>query len=243
MNTVHLVLALLAAYLIGSLSFAVIVSRLMGLADPRSYGSKNPGATNVLRSGNRAAALLTLAFDALKGYLPVVLVLIFGPRFGLGPTAAAFAGLAAFLGHLWPVFFRFQGGKGVATAAGVLMAINPGLGVATLLSWAIVAAFSRYSSLASMVAAAFAPFYQALIWDVDASLLAMVAMSLLLIWRHEGNIQKLLAGTESKLGQKAAAEPSTAEPRPASHSHPHTHPHGRSSGKPGAVGTQKKGQH
>ncbi len=204
MNTTYWVLALLGAYLIGSLSFAVIVSRVMGLDDPRSYGSKNPGATNVLRSGNRLAALLTLAFDALKGYVPVFLVLAYGPRWGLGPTVAAFAGLAAFVGHLWPVFFRFQGGKGVATAAGALMAINPWLGLATLLSWAIIAFFSRYSSLASIVAATFAPFYQALIWGVDTGLLALVVMSLLLIWRHEANIQKLLAGTESKLGQKAA---------------------------------------
>ena len=215
---------LVAAYLVGSLSFAVIVSRFMGLDDPRSYGSKNPGATNVLRSGNRAAALLTLAFDALKGYVPVLLVLIYGPRFGLGEAAAAFAGLAAFIGHLWPLFFRFQGGKGVATAAGVLMAINPMLGLATLLSWVLVAAFFRYSSLASLVAAAFAPFYQALIWGVEPSLLAIAGMSLLLVWRHEGNIRKLLAGTESRLGQKAAP---THAPPPAQHGkhHRHGHPH------------------
>ena len=204
MQGINLFIALAGAYLVGSLSFAVIVSRAMGLADPRSYGSKNPGATNVLRSGNKAAALMTLAFDALKGYVPVLLVLIFGPRFGLGETAAAFVGLAAFIGHLWPVFFRFQGGKGVATAAGALMAINPWLGLATLLSFAIIVAFSRYVSLASIVAAAFAPFYQALIWGVEPALLAIAIMSLLLIWRHEGNIRKLLAGTENKFGQKAA---------------------------------------
>jgi glycerol-3-phosphate acyltransferase PlsY len=216
--------ALISAYLVGSLSFAVIVSRFMGLDDPRSYGSKNPGATNVLRSGNRAAALLTLAFDALKGYVPVLLVLVYGPRFGLGETAAAFAGLAAFIGHLWPVFFRFQGGKGVATAAGVLMAINPMLGIATLLSWVLVAAFFRYSSLASIVAAAFAPFYEALIWGVEPSLLAIVVMSLLLIWRHEGNIRKLLAGTESRLGQKAGqATPTHASPPAKHHGHGHSH--------------------
>lgn len=199
--------ALLAAYLIGSLSFAVIVSRLMGLDDPRSYGSKNPGATNVLRSGNRTAALLTLAFDALKGYVPVLLVLMYGARWGLFETAAAFVGLAAFVGHLWPVFFRFHGGKGVATAAGALMAIEPGLGLATLLSWLIIAAFFRYSSLASIVAALFAPFYLALIWGVEPRLLAVALMSLLLVWRHEANIRKLLAGTESRLGQKAPAAP------------------------------------
>ncbi len=238
MNTTNLVLALLASYLIGSLSFAVIVSRVMGLADPRSYGSKNPGATNVLRSGNRAAALLTLAFDALKGYVPVLLVLLVGPRFGLGATAAAVAGLAAFVGHLWPVFFRFQGGKGVATAAGALMAINPWLGAATLLSWLIIAAFSRYASLASIVAAVFAPFYQALIWGVDASILPIAVMCLLLIWRHEGNIQKLLAGTESKLGQKSTAQPTHSQPT-SHHTGPGSHPRGKSAG----LGKHKKGHH
>jgi glycerol-3-phosphate acyltransferase PlsY len=201
------VAAVLAAYCVGSLSFAVIVSRAMGLADPRSYGSGNPGATNVLRSGKRSAAVLTLALDALKGYLPVLLVLVYGPRWGLTETTAAFAGLAAFLGHLYPVFFRFKGGKGVATAAGVLMALNPGLAVATLLSFAIVLAFSRYVSLAAIVAAAFAPFYQALIWGVEPALLAIAMMSLLLVWRHEGNLKKLIAGTENKLGHKVATPP------------------------------------
>ncbi len=224
MQGLNIIVALVGAYLIGSLSFAVMVSRFMGLADPRSYGSKNPGATNVLRSGNKAAALLTLAFDALKGYVPVLLVLVYGPGFGLGPTTAAFVGLAAFVGHLWPVFFRFHGGKGVATAAGVLMAFNPWLGLATLLSFAIIVAFSRYASLASIVAAAFAPFYQALIWGVQPALLAMVAMSLLLIWRHEGNIKRLLAGTENKLGQKAppAGPLNRADPARPAHGH-HKH--------------------
>jgi len=215
------VAVLIAAYLVGSLSFAVIVSRLMGLDDPRHYGSKNPGATNVLRSGHRGAALLTLALDALKGYVPVLLVLIFGPRHGLGETTAAFAGLAAFIGHLWPVFFRFQGGKGVATAAGVLMALNGGLGAATLATWVIVAAFFRYSSLASLAAAAFAPFFMALMWDVEPSLIAVIVMSLLLVWRHEPNIRKLLAGTESRLGQKQGAAPAVA----AAHGHHGKHHH------------------
>ena len=232
MNALWIAAALTAAYLVGSISFAVIVSRIFGLADPRSYGSKNPGATNVLRSGNRAAALLTLALDVLKGYVPVLLVLIYGPRFGLGESAAAFAGLAAFVGHLWPAFFRFHGGKGVATAAGVLMAINPGLGLATLLSFAVILAFSRYVSLASIVAAAFAPFYQALIWGVEPALLAIAAMSLLLIWRHEGNIKKLLAGKENKLGQKAGLQ------GPLQHADkPHAQPAGKRHGQ------QKKGQH
>lgn len=200
-------LAVGVAYAIGSLSFAVIISRVMGLSDPRSYGSGNPGATNVLRSGNKTAALLTLVFDALKGYVPVVAALLLAPRFGWGETTVAAVGLAAFVGHLWPVFFRFQGGKGVATAAGVLLALNPTLGAATLLTWLIIAYFFRYSSLASIVAAAFAPFYQLLIWGPGAMAIAIAVMSLLLVWRHAGNIRKLMAGTESKIGSKASKIP------------------------------------
>lgn len=215
--------AILAAYLVGSLSFAVIVSRLMGLADPRSYGSKNPGATNVLRSGNRAAAVLTLVLDALKGFVPVVLALVLSKRFGFGEGTLAWVGLAAFVGHVWPVFFRFQGGKGVATAAGVLLALNPWLGLATLATWLIIAAFFRYSSLASIVSALFAPFYQLLIWGSAWSVLPMIAMSLLLLWRHEGNIRKLLAGTESRIGQKASPAAPAAMPHPQGHPHAH-HP-------------------
>ena len=196
-------LAVVASYLVGSLSFAVLISRWMGLADPRSYGSGNPGATNVLRSGNKAAALLTLAFDALKGYMPVLAALLLQERLKLGPFTIALVGLAAFLGHLWPVFFRFQGGKGVATAAGVLMALNPVLGAATLASWLLIAVFFRYSSLASLVAAVFAPFFQLLIWGMKPAMLCIVPMSLLLVWRHGANIRKLLAGTESKIGQKS----------------------------------------
>jgi glycerol-3-phosphate acyltransferase PlsY len=207
MHALTILATLVAAYLVGSISFAVIFSRALGLADPRSYGSKNPGATNVLRSGNKAAALLTLAFDALKGYLPVLLVLAFGTPYGLDETVAAFVGLAAFVGHLWPVFFRFQGGKGVATAAGVLMAVNPLLGLCTLASFGLIVAFTRYVSLGAIVAAVFAPFYQALIWGPEPLILALAVMGLLVVWRHEGNIRKLLAGTESKLGQKAAALP------------------------------------
>lgn len=195
---------LLAAYLLGSVSFAVVFSRVLGLADPRSYGSRNPGATNVLRSGNKQAAVLTLMFDALKGYVPVLAVLVYGPAHGLGATAAACAGLAAFVGHLWPVFFGFKGGKGVATAAGAIMAINPGLGLCTLASFALLLAFTRYVSLASIVAAVFAPFYLALIWGLSPTLLVLVAMALLLVWRHEANIKKLFAGTESRLGDKPA---------------------------------------
>lgn len=229
MDTLYSLLAALGGYLIGSLSFAVIISRLMGLSDPRSYGSGNPGATNVLRSGNKAAAVLTLVFDALKGYLPVLAVLVWGGRFDLHEGTAALVGLAAFLGHLWPVFFKFEGGKGVATAAGVIMAINPVLGAATLATWLIIAYFSRYSSLAAMVSAAFAPVYQMLIWDVGPEALVLIIMALLLVWRHQANIKKLLAGTESRIGQKAAAPaPGTSKkhphgtgPKAAGHSHHH----------------------
>ena len=216
-------LAVLAAYLVGSLSFAVIVSRLMGLADPRSYGSKNPGATNVLRSGNKAAAVLTLLLDALKGYVPVLAAQLLARRFGFGDATVAWVGLAAFVGHLWPVFFRFQGGKGVATAAGVLLGLNPWLGLLTLLTWVVVAAAFRYSSLASIVAAALAPFYQLLIWGMGPEALPLIIMSLLLLWRHDGNIRKLLAGTESKLGQKAA--PAAAPAHPPGHHHAHHRGH------------------
>jgi len=201
-------LAAVVAYLIGSLSFAVIVSRAMRLDDPRTYGSKNPGATNVLRSGNRTAAVLTLALDALKGYVPVVLAVWYAAGHGFSFTATdwliAVVGLAAFVGHLWPVFFGFQGGKGVATAAGVLFGIDPWLGLATLVTWVIVAAFFRYSSLASIVAAVFAPFWRVLTDGPDAIALAVLAMGLLLIWRHSANLRRLFAGTESRLGAKAA---------------------------------------
>lgn len=230
METLYTVAAVIAAYVIGSLSFAVIVSRAMGLNDPRSYGSGNPGATNVLRSGNKTAAILTLLLDALKGYVPVLLVVLFGARFGLREGTVALVGLAAFVGHLWPVFFRFQGGKGVATAAGVLLAFNPWLGAATLLTWIIIAGFFRYSSLAALVAAVFAPFYQLLIWDGGPLAGAIVVMSLLLVWRHLPNIQKLIAGTESKLGSKKKA-PAQAGPadqaarHAAKHAHKHSHKH------------------
>jgi acyl phosphate:glycerol-3-phosphate acyltransferase len=204
MPALALAAAVVAAYLIGSLSFAVIVSRAMGLADPRTYGSGNPGATNVLRTGNKAAAVLTLVLDALKGYVPVLLALLLGARYGIEEGGVALVGLAAFAGHLWPVFFRLRGGKGVATAAGVLFGINPLLGLATLATWAIIAVFFRYASLASIVAAVFAPFYQLLIWGGGPVAGAIAAMGALLVWRHSANISKLLAGTESKLGHRTA---------------------------------------
>ena len=200
-------LATLAAYALGSLSFAVIVSRAMGLNDPRTFGSKNPGATNVLRSGSKAAAIITLLLDALKGWLPVVLVKWVGAPYGLQEGALALVALAAFLGHLYPVFFRFVGGKGVATALGVIVGINPLLGLAVLASWLIVAFFFRYSSLASLVAAVFAPVYyvfgDGVAWYADNRVvLALVVMAGLLVWRHAENISRLFKGTESRLDQK-----------------------------------------
>ena len=224
METLYPAAATLAAYLVGSLSFAVIVSRVMGLNDPRTYGSGNPGATNVLRSGNKLAAVLTLLLDALKGFVPVFVVSQFGAKYGLGEGTAAMVGLAAFLGHLWPVFFKFVGGKGVATAAGVLMALNPWLGLATLATWVIVALFFRYSSLAAIVSAAFAPFYQLLIWGGGPVAMAVTVMGLLLVWRHSANIQKLFKGTESKLGQKtprAGAPAAVLHAQVPAHAHPH----------------------
>jgi glycerol-3-phosphate acyltransferase PlsY len=206
---VYPVLATVAAYLMGSLSFAVIVSSVMGLNDPRTYGSKNPGATNVLRSGSKAAAVVTLLLDALKGWLPVVLVRWYGKPYGLDDGTVAMVGLAAFLGHLYPVFFRFVGGKGVATALGVLMGISAVLGLATLVTWVVIAFFFRYSSLASLVAAVFAPVYylfgDGAAWYMDGRiLLAVVVMSALLVWRHAENISRLIKGTESRLGKKKA---------------------------------------
>lgn len=201
----YMLIATVAAYLIGSVSFAVIVSAAMGLADPRSYGSKNPGATNVLRSGNKTAAILTLAGDAFKGWLAVWLVARFGPRYGLDDTAVALAAIAVFLGHLYPVFFKFKGGKGVATAAGVLLAVHPVLGMATMLTWLIIAFFFRYSSFAAIVAAVFAPLFDVFLFGPNRVAWAVFAMSALLLWRHRANIAKLIAGTESRIGEKKAA--------------------------------------
>ena len=210
LELLHPVVAAVLAYLMGSLSFAVVVSRLMGLADPRSYGSNNPGATNVLRSGNKLAALLTLLLDGVKGWVPVYAVTHFGAAYGLGEGSVAMVALAAFVGHVWPVFFRFQGGKGVATAAGVLFGIEPLLGLATMMTWLIVAFFSRYSSLAALASAVFAPAYyflgHRLVWYVDDTvLLATVLMSAILVWRHQSNIAKLMRGEESRIGGSKTA--------------------------------------
>jgi glycerol-3-phosphate acyltransferase PlsY len=198
----YTVLFVIAAYLIGSISFAVVCSRLFGLADPRTYGSKNPGATNVLRSGNKKAAIATLIGDCLKGWFAVWLALRLAPRFGIDDTGIALVAIAVFLGHLWPVFFRFVGGKGVATALGVLLGLNAWLGVATLATWLIIAYAFRYSSLAALVSAAFAPFFYVLMFGVDPLLVAVAAMSLLLVYRHAKNIGKLVSGKESRIGGK-----------------------------------------
>jgi glycerol-3-phosphate acyltransferase PlsY len=224
---IYSVLAALAAYLVGSLSFAVIVSRAMGLKDPRTFGSKNPGATNVLRSGSKAAAIVTLVLDGLKGYFPVLLVKWFGKPYGMEEGTMALVGLAAFLGHLWPVFFHFKGGKGVATFIGVVFGIDPLLGAATGATWLIIAFFFRYSSLASLVSAVFAPAYYLLgdrmQWYAEASVaLALVAMGMLLAYRHRENIIRLLKGTESRLGAKK----DEAVPAQAQHQH-HGHRHHR----------------
>ncbi|MGH8854446.1 MAG: glycerol-3-phosphate 1-O-acyltransferase PlsY [Telluria sp.] len=201
MNTL---IATIAAYLIGSISFAVVMSRVFGLSDPRTYGSKNPGATNVLRSGSKKAAIATLIGDGAKGWLAVWLALRYGPQFGIGDDGVALVAIAVFLGHLWPVFFRFIGGKGVATALGVLLGINVWLGLATLATWLIVAYAFRYSSLAALIAAVFAPFYYGLLFGADEILFAVAAMSALLLYRHSGNIANLIAGKESRIGSKAA---------------------------------------
>jgi acyl phosphate:glycerol-3-phosphate acyltransferase len=200
MNTL---IATIAAYLIGSISFAVVMSRAFGLSDPRTYGSKNPGATNVLRSGSKKAAIATLVGDAAKGWLAVWLAVKFGPQYGLDDGGIALVAIAVFLGHLWPVFFKFVGGKGVATALGVLLGINVWLGMATLATWLIVAYAFRYSSLAALIASIFAPFYYGLLFGADEILFAVAAMSALLLWRHSSNIGNLMAGKESKIGSKA----------------------------------------
>lgn len=193
-------LFVLIAYLIGSLSFGVLVSRPFGLPDPHSYGSGNPGATNVLRTGKRAAALLTLLGDGGKGWLAVFLAQRFAGGFGVEPAGVAGVAIAVFIGHLFPVFFGFRGGKGVATAAGILLAVNHWLGLATLASWIVIAAIFRLSSLAALIAAVFAPTYYVWLFGVDAMSVAVTAMSALLIWRHKDNIRRLLAGQEGRIG-------------------------------------------
>lgn len=194
-------LAAVAAYLVGSIPFAVLVSRAMGLPDPRSFGSGNPGATNVLRSGSKVAAILTLAGDALKGWLPVWVAV----RLGMDETVVAVVALSAFLGHVFSVWLRFKGGKGVATAAGAILALDWRVGAAALMTWVAVVVATRYSSLGSLVAAIVAP-AAVYGWRGAGPLFAATcAMCVVLVWRHEGNIRKLLRGEESRIGDKKAA--------------------------------------
>ena len=191
-------LAILAAYLLGSVPFAMISSKVFGLADPRTYGSGNPGATNVLRSGNKKAALMTLIGDALKGAVAVIVA----QQMGLSDTVIALVALAVFLGHLYPIFLKFKGGKGVATAAGVLLALDPVLGLAVAGTWLLVAYVSRYSSLAALIAAAAAPVVSALMHGANNQTVVVGILGMALIGKHWQNIQRLMAGQESKIGSK-----------------------------------------
>jgi len=196
------VLAVLAAYLVGSVPFAVVCSKLFGLADPRSYGSKNPGATNVLRSGNKAAAAMTLLGDMAKGWLAVFLAQLLAPKYGFADGLIGAVALAVFFGHLYPIFLGFKGGKGVATAAGVLLALDPALGLITLGVWLTIAFLLRYSSLAALVAAASAPVTAFLIWGSGVLLLVVGIVAMVLIGKHWANLQRLMAGTEPRIGAK-----------------------------------------
>src|SRR5690554_5517946 len=216
MSTTSMALAgfalVVLAYVIGSISFAVVVSRVMGLKDPRSYGSKNPGATNVLRTGNKAAAALTLAGDAAKGWFAVWLATAAAREWGLPAGVIGLAGVAVFLGHLYPLFLKFKGGKGVATALGVLLAFQPWLAVASVATWVIVAFATRYSSLAAIVAAIFAPVYYlfggGIAWRFDGFIcLSIVVICVLLCFRHQANISRLLAGKEDRIGKPKQATP------------------------------------
>lgn len=201
--TMNMIVFAMGAYLIGSVSFAIVVSKLLRLEDPRTYGSQNPGATNVLRTGNKLAAVLTLLGDCAKGWLAVVLAIYFSTPLELGIVGVSLAAFAVFAGHVWPVFFGFKGGKGVATALGVLLALSPPVGVTTLCTWIIIAYTYRYSSLAALVAAIFAPIYQLLLFGPGVKLLAIFLMSVILIYRHRGNIANLRAGTETRLGRRS----------------------------------------
>ncbi len=193
---------MLMAYLLGSVSFAVIASWLFRLPDPRTYGSKNPGATNVLRSGKKAAAILTLLGDAGKGWLAVVLAQYFMQAWNLAGEVVAVVALAVFLGHIFPIYLRFQGGKGVATAVGVLLGLNLWVGLLAIITWVLVVMIWRISSLSALVAALLAPVYAVIFLGFDVNALAILLMSLLLIWRHKSNIVNLLAGKESRIGQR-----------------------------------------
>lgn len=199
---IHLLLVV-AAYLLGSLSFAVIVSRAMGLPDPRSFGSGNPGATNVLRTGRKTAAILTLLGDALKGWVAVVAARALAAHFGLDEDIVLLCALAAFIGHLFPVFFGFQGGKGVATALGILVALDPWLGLACLATWVAMALAFRISSLSALVTAVLAPVYAGLLLGWDDSATTVLVIALLLVYRHKANLLKLVTGQEARIGKRS----------------------------------------
>lgn len=194
-------IALISAYLLGSISFAMVAAKLFGLADPRTFGSGNPGATNVLRTGNKKAAIFTLIGDALKGWVAVFVA----QQAGLSDTVIGFVALAVFLGHLYPIFLKFKGGKGVATAAGVLLALDPILGLAVLATWLFVAYAFRYSSLAAVLAALLAPLYAALMQGASGQTIIVGIISMALVGKHWPNIQRLMAGQESKIGSKKKA--------------------------------------
>ncbi len=198
MNTV---IFILAAYLIGSISFAVLTSKVFGLPDPRTFGSRNPGATNVLRTGKKLAAAVTLLGDGAKGWLAVFLALKLAPVYGLDETAVAASAIAVFLGHAYPVFFGFHGGKGVATALGILLAFNPWLGLVTLATWLLAAYMWRISSLSALIAAALAPLYGWVLLQSGMLKAAVLLVALLLIWRHKSNIRNLLSGKEKAIGK------------------------------------------
>ena len=203
----HTAFVVLGAYLIGSVSFAIVLSRLAGMPDPRSYGSRNPGATNVLRSGRRLVAALTLVGDGAKGWLAVFLAQLWTGQSAIGGLDVPLAGVAAFLGHLFPVFHGFKGGKGVATAAGVLLAFDAWLGLATLATWAAMFAFFRISSLAGLVAAIFAPLYTFWLFGLRPVLPAVIAIAVLMAWRHKENFRRLLSGEERRVGERASPPP------------------------------------
>lgn len=204
MQLYSLIIAASAAYLIGSVPFAVIVSRIFGLADPRTYGSGNPGATNVLRSGSKIAAGLTLLGDGLKGWFAVWLALMLGPQYELDQVGVACVAVAVCLGHLFPIFLRFRGGKGVATAGGVIIALSVWLALIVAATWMIVAIASRYSSMASLSAAAVAPLAWALLHRIDAIFAGLIVIAALIAYRHRVNISHLRSGTERRIGAKPA---------------------------------------
>lgn len=198
-----MIVFILLAYLLGSIPFAVVTSWIFGLPDPRTFGSKNPGATNILRSGNNVAAILTFLGDAGKGWIAVALAQHFAPIWGLDNDAVAAVALVVFLGHIWPVFLHFKGGRGVATAIGVMIGLNLWTGLLAVVTWIVVAAIWRISSLSALVAAVVSPVYAWMFLGFEASTLVIFIMSLLIIWRHKSNIANLISGKEARFGKSS----------------------------------------